>query len=131
MLVIGLASLIAACASVDPAPAPEPAPAPAASPAAAPVTPDASPVDGTTYACDTGLTVHARFGDSAVTVSGLPAGEEVLLRDAGGVTPEQTVWSNERLRAEFGLPPGGQGAELQLLQPSPSTLHCRRAGVAQ
>lgn len=133
MVVAALALVLGACASVDPAPAPapapEPVPAPAASPAAVPIAPDASPTDGTRYACDTGITVSARFGDGAVTVSGLPAGEEVLLRDAGGVTPEQTVWSNERLRAEFGLPPGGEGAELQVLQPSPATLHCRRVVI--
>ncbi|WP_427914280.1 hypothetical protein ACPWT1_04885 [Ramlibacter sp. MMS24-I3-19] len=49
-----------------------------------------------------------------------------MLRDAGGVTPEQTVWSNDRLRAEFGLPPGDAGAVLHLLQPQASTVRCQR-----
>lgn len=118
--------LVAGCTSVEPPPAVMPLPA--ADPAPPEVQPRAEPpaAQGLPYVCDNGLTVHARFGEGAVTLSGLPQGEEVLLRDAGGVTPEQTVWSNEHLRAEFGLPPGGSGASLQLLQPQALTLHCQR-----
>lgn len=123
---IAAVMLVAGCASVEPPPAV--VSVPDADPAPPRVQPQAeSPAaQGVPYACDNGLTVHARFGEGAVTVSGLPQGEEVLLRDAGGVTPEQTVWSNEHLRAEFGLPPGSGGASLQLLQPQALTLHCQR-----
>lgn len=118
--------LVAGCAAVEPPPTVKPVPD--ADPSPPRVQPRAEPpaVEGSPYACDNDLTVHARFANDTVTLAGLPQGEEVLLRDAGGVTPEQTVWSNERLRAEFGLPPGGAGAVLQLLQPQALTLHCQR-----
>jgi len=37
----------------------------------------------------------------------------VLLRDAGGTTPLQTVYTNARLRAEFGLGVSGREAILR------------------
>ena len=126
--------LVAGCASVDP-PSP-PATALRADPA--PRQPEGEPepyvkpgkepsaADGVPYACENGPTLHVRFREDTLMLSGLGQGEETLLRDAGGITPEQTVWSNERLRAEFGLPPGGEGAVLHLLQPPASTLNCRR-----
>lgn len=127
----GLLLSVAGCASVDPPPA---TPAPDTAPAPPQVQAPAEPprvVEGIAYACDDGRTVHVRVEQDTVAIAGLARGDEVLLRDAGGITPEQTVWSNERLRAEFGLPPGGDGAELQLLQPAPATLHCRRERAAQ
>lgn len=119
--------LVAGCASVEPGPpalAPEPAPAAPLPGLQSPPRP--AETIGTPFVCDDGLTVHVRFGEGSVTLFGLPEGDQVLLRDAGGVTPEETVWSNERLRAQFGLPPSGQGAVLHVLEPQPSTLHCRR-----
>ena len=129
----GMLLLAAGCAAIDP-PLPaasvsraEPAPTHDASAPAPEATSRREPpaADGAAYACDNGLTLHARFREDTLTLSGLGQGEETLLRDAGGVTPEQTVWSNDRVRAEFGLPPDGQGAVLHLLQPEASTLHCR------
>lgn len=121
-----LVLLSAACAAVDP-PAAAPTPVPAAASAQPIVSPSvAVAVQGVRYACDNGLTLRARFEDGTVTLAGLPQGDELLLRDAGGVTPEQTVWSNERLRAEFGLPPAGEGAALHLLQPPGATFTCQR-----
>ena len=130
----GMLLLAAGCASVDLPPPAAPAlrtdtAPPQIVPGAQPdVKPgaDSSATDGAPYACDNGVTVRARFREDTLTLSGLAHGEETLLRDAGGVTPEQTVWSNDRLRAEFGLPPAGQGAVLHLLQPEASTLHCQR-----
>ena len=133
LLAAGLLLLLAGCAAVDPPPA---APALRIDPpshqterdAAPSVKPSAEPsaAEGAPYACDNGFTLHARFREDTLALSGLGQGEETLLRDAGGVTPEQTVWSNDRVRAEFGLPPGGEGAVLHLLQPPASTLNCRR-----
>ena len=54
--------------------------------------------------------------DSAVIDAG-SRGNDVLLRDAGGVTPQQTVYSNPRVRAEFGLGTGGREAILRYLSP--------------
>lgn len=116
----------AGCAGVDPAPRAEPTPRSELAPADPPPEPQPAAADGTRYACDNGLTIRARFTGDSVTLAGLPQGDEVLLRDAGGVTPEQTVWSNERMRAEFGLPPDSEGAALHLLQPESATVSCRR-----
>ena len=133
LLAAGLLLLVAGCAAVDPPPAApalrtDPPPHQTERDAAPDVKPSAEPsgARGVPYACDNALTLHARFREDTLTLSGLGQGEETLLRDAGGVTPEQTVWSNDRVRAEFGLPPGGEGAVLHLLQPPASTLNCRR-----
>jgi hypothetical protein len=49
----------------------------------------------------------------------------VLYRDAGGTTPQQTVYANPRLRAEFGL--GATGREAILHYPLlPLTARCVR-----
>jgi hypothetical protein len=45
-------------------------------------------------------------------LEGLRGGAQRLGRDAGGFTPEHTVWSSEGLRAEFGLGVDGRGALL-------------------
>ena len=50
---------------------------------------------------------------------------EVLLRDAGGLTPTQTVYSNPRMRAEFGLGAAGNQAVLRYLL-QPVVLRCAR-----
>jgi hypothetical protein len=69
---------------------------------------------------------NVRFADdSAMLESAPPLGSETLLRDAGGVTPQQTVYSNARMRAEFGL--GASGREAIVRMPSPPLLaHCVR-----
>ena len=73
------------------------------------------------YRCENDVGFTVRFtsdnkGDSAVVNSN--RGYEVIYRDAGGVTPSQTVYSNPRMRAEFGLGAAGNQAILRyLLQP--------------
>jgi len=62
------------------------------------------------YRCDGGLEFNVHFGNGVATVDGAPGGAQVLLRDAGGATPQQTVYSNERMRVEFGLGEAGREA---------------------
>jgi len=62
------------------------------------------------YRCDGGLEFNVHFGDGVATVDGAPGGSQVLLRDAGGATPQQTVYSNEHMRVEFGLGEAGREA---------------------
>ena len=76
-----------------------------------------------TYRCDQGLQFSVRFVDDTAVMNGAH-GDDVLLRDAGG-QGAQTVYSNPRLRAEFGLGEGGREAALQYLQPS-LTARCQR-----
>ncbi len=76
--------------------------------------------------CDDGLALRLRVLHDEVLVDGLPGGREVLLRDAGGVTPQQSVYANERVRAEFGLGAQASEAVVHLLQPQPRDLHCAR-----
>ena len=77
------------------------------------------------YRCDHDVAFTVRYGDDTVTVDAGTRGSELLLRDAGGVTPQQTVYSNPRLRAEFGL--GANGREAILRYPSPPlVVHCLR-----
>jgi hypothetical protein len=101
------------CVSAPPAPAPAPASAPAASPAA-PASPTASQQR---YRCDQNFEFSVRFMDDSAVIDTGSRGNDVLLRDAGGVTPQQTVYSNPRLRAEFGLGAGGREAILRYLSP--------------
>jgi hypothetical protein len=80
-----------------------------------PVRPETSqagsgPVRPWRYRCDGGLEFNVHFGDGAATVEAAPGGPQVLLRDAGGATPQQTVYSNEHMRVEFGLGEGGREA---------------------
>jgi hypothetical protein len=102
-------AILSACTSAPPAPRSAPA-IPAASPVPAPAAPSAllSTAGVPQYRCEQGLAFTVKFsGDSAVVDAG-PRGREVLLRDAGGVTPQQTVYSNTQLRAEFGLGVGNE-----------------------
>ena len=73
--------------------------------------PSASPV----YRCEQGLQFTVRFVNDTAVLKGA-RGDDVLLRDAGG-QGAQTVYSNPRLRAEFGMGAGGREAVLQYLQP--------------
>ncbi len=77
------------------------------------------------YRCGHQIAFSVRFeGDSAL-LDGGANGSDVLLRDAGGLTPQQKVYSNARMRAEFGLGPNGTEAILRypLL---PLVAHCLR-----
>lgn len=77
------------------------------------------------YRCDNGTEFTVRFGDDSAIVDAGPRGREELPRDAGGATPEQTVYSNTRMRAEFGLGESGREALLRYAQP-PQLAHCVR-----
>jgi hypothetical protein len=67
------------------------------------------------YHCDHGTEFGVRFGEDTAIIDDRGHAAEVLLRDAGGVTPQQTVYSNPRLRAEFGLGAAGREARLHYL----------------
>lgn len=122
----GGAWLLAGCAV--PVPAPDRQAPAAAAPAVTAEPPAAAAPPGVPYHCEGELRIAVRVTGDAAQVSGLPQGQETLLRDAGGVTPEQSVWSNPRLRAEFGLGPDGRQALLQFLPPAVGELRCTRSG---
>ena len=68
------------------------------------------------YRCAQNLQFTASFVNDTAVLKGA-RGDDVLLRDAGG-QGAQTVYSNPRMRAEFGLGVSGREAVLQyLLQP--------------
>ena len=101
------------CAAAPP-PASAPA-APIAAPAAAQaqrLVPRGAPAH---YRCDQGTEFTVRFADDTALIDSAKGGSEVALRDAGGVTPQQSVYSNARVRAEFGLGPAGREAKLRYL----------------
>lgn len=75
------------------------------------------------YRCAQGLQFTVSFVNDSAVLKGA-RGDDVLLRDAGG-QGAQTVYSNARLRAEFGAGEGGREAVLQYLQP-PLVLRCMR-----
>ena len=64
------------------------------------------------YRCENAIEFRVRFIDNSAVLDG-SRGYDVLYRDAGGVTPSQTVYSNIRMRAEFGLGPSGRVAILR------------------
>ena len=76
------------------------------------------------YQCDQGLQFTVRFVNNTAVLKGA-RGDDVLLRDAGG-QGGQTVYSNPRLRAEFGLGAGGREAALQYLVQPPLVARCVR-----
>lgn len=126
----GALLLLGGCAPHSPPPvatgtAPAEPPAPAASaPAAAPPA-KPQPAALPHYSCDQGLAFDVQFGDDHAKLLFASRESETLLRDAGGVTPQQTVYSSTKLKAEFGLDPGGRGAKLNFADP-PLEVHCRR-----
>ena len=68
------------------------------------------------YRCAQGLQFTVKFVNDTAVLKGA-RGDDVLLRDAGG-QGAQTVYSNPRMRAEFGLGANGRDASLQyFLQP--------------
>jgi hypothetical protein len=83
-----------------------------------PTTP--SPADGAParYRCDHDIVFTVRFNDGTATIDSGGRGIDTLLRDAGGVTPQQTVYSSTTVRAQFGLSPEGRGARLNYLSPA-------------
>ena len=69
------------------------------------------------YRCENDIAFTVRFADDSAAINS-NRGHEVLYRDAGALTPSQTVYSNRRMRAEFGLGASGKEAILRyLLQP--------------
>lgn len=112
------AAVLAAC-TVLPEPPPS-APASEPSPAAVPASPPAGRPDAAVlhYRCDEDFTFTVSFSDGTATIDAGSHGIETLLRDAGGMTPQQTVYSSTRLKAEFGLEPGGRGARLLYASPA-------------
>jgi hypothetical protein len=116
-------------APAEPAPAlaaAVPAMAPALAAASAPASEgSASPAPVAHYRCDQGIEITVRFAEDSATVDAGSRGREVLLRDAGGATPQQTDYSNDRMRAEFGLGVSGREALLRYAEP-PLLVHCAR-----
>jgi hypothetical protein len=108
--------------AIEPEPESEPQPQPQPQP------PAPAPVEapGTRYRCGDGNTVRVLFAGDTVQVEGLTGGAELLLLDAGGLTPQQTVFTSPRLRAEFGLGADGRDAAFHPLQPPGAPVHCRR-----
>jgi len=77
------------------------------------------------YRCEHGFEFTVRFVDDSAVLDAGSRGSDVLLRDAGGATPQQSVYSNLRMRAEFGL--GASGREAILHYPMlPLVSHCVR-----
>lgn len=106
--------LLGGCAApvrVPPAP-PAPQPAPLAAPA---------PAKLPHYRCEGGLEFDARFGEGSVELRFASREPELLLRDAGGTTPQQTVYSSTRAKVEF----DGRDAKLNFVAP-PVEARCRR-----
>jgi hypothetical protein len=64
------------------------------------------------YQCEHGIRFTAKFVDDSVLLES-SRGADVLYRDAGGLTPQQQVFSNPRMRAEFGLGASGREAILR------------------
>jgi len=83
----------------------------------------AEPAGTQRYRCDQGIAFTVRFSDDSAVVDAGQRGSDVLLRDAGGATPQQTVYSNPRMRAEFGLGASGREAMLRYAAP-PLAAHC-------
>lgn len=122
-----LAGAAALCACTS-APTASPAPVPPLSPPAPPAgaMPVPAPVAGLAhYRCDQGIEFTVRFRNDTALLDSVSRGNEVLLRDAGGLGPQQSVYSNARLRAEFGLGASGREAILRYLAPALVT-HCMR-----
>jgi hypothetical protein len=80
--------------------------------------------DGPLYRCENGIDFRVKFIDDTALLEG-PGGRDLLQRDAGGQGPQQTVYSNPRMRAEFGL--GTSGREARLHYPMlPLSVRCVR-----
>jgi hypothetical protein len=76
------------------------------------------------YRCEYDIGFTVKFVDDSAILDG-SRGYDVLYRDAGGLTPQQQVYSNPRMRAEFGL--GASGREAILRYPLlPLVARCAR-----
>lgn len=64
------------------------------------------------YRCEHDIGFTVKFVDDSAILEG-SRGYDVLYRDAGGQSPQQQVFSNPRMRAEFGLGPTGREAVLR------------------
>ena len=86
----------------------------------------AGPGTGTAqhYRCEHGIEFTVRFVDDSAILQGTRA-NEVLFRDAGGQGPQQSVYANASMRAEFGLGASGREALLKY-PPLPLTARCVR-----
>ena len=113
-----LLTALALQACTTPAPQVPPAPAPPAlvPPPEARVADDVRPP--LHYRCDDRTDFSVRFANDTAVLDRGVLGNDTLLRDAGGLTPQQSVYSNARLRAEFGLGPGNREAVLHYLSPA-------------
>ena len=78
---------------------------------------------GALYRCASGQQFSVRFADDSAALKG-PRADELLLRDAGG-QGAQKVYSNARLRAQFGLGANGREALLHYLG-EPLKLRCQQ-----
>jgi hypothetical protein len=114
-----VAAAIIGCAS---APVPQ-APAPAVSVPPQMPPPVAQQPSLPHFRCDHDIEFTVRFDDGTAQIEAGPLGSETLLRDAGGVTPQQTVYSSTRVKAEFGLGNQGREAVLHYVAP-PLEVHC-------
>ncbi len=109
LAVAAAAAVLGACTS----------PPPVSTVPAAPVTPPAAAAaDLQRYRCDHGIAFTVQPGEDSVTLDAGARGRHVLLRDAGGLTPRHTVYSNDRLKAEFGLGTAGNEAILRYAEPA-------------
>ena len=70
------------------------------------------------YRCEDRTDFSVRFANDTAVLDRGALGNDTLLRDAGGLTPQQSVYSNARLRAEFGLGAGNREAVLHYLAPA-------------
>lgn len=76
------------------------------------------------YRCEHDIEFTARFADDTAVLEGT-RGKDVLYRDAGGQSEQQKVYSNPRMRAEFGLGASGREAVLSY-PPLPLVARCVR-----
>ena len=119
------AALAAGCVARAPNVAPLPPAPPEPPPVTAPEPVQPSLPEGAMrYRCGGERVLLVRLREDVAQVQGLPQGEETLLLDAGGVTPQQRVFSNPGVRMEIGLGDRGREAVFQLLQPPASELRC-------
>ena len=121
------AAILSACAAAPP-PAAAPAVVQRQAPASgtAPAPSANSPAPGLPhYRCDHDIAFTIRYEDDSAVLDAGSHGRELLQRDAGGLNPAQTVYSNTEMRAELGLGPAGNEAVLHYASPALQA-HCVR-----
>ena len=83
-----------------------------------------APTGQQSWRCEHGIDFRVRFVDDSALIEGARA-NEILFRDAGGQGPQQSVYRNATMRAEFGL--GANGREALLTYPAlPLKARCVR-----